>query len=195
MKTCGYCGAQNDYNASQCGECGNPFPADSPSWHSVSALTSPLASEIATGAGVFLIIMALFFAVGRVLMEEKTLLAKLPNHYGSSYTFVTSLRPAPFIALAVIYPVFLLFRARFGKSRATRATILIALLACILSLLPRVVPIAACIWCLPASLVGSGSNSSLGYYFGVLVQMAFGALLLVRFRPQRSVAELNQCAV
>jgi hypothetical protein len=154
-------------------------------------LTPASASEVASGAGVLLIVTVLFFAVGRILSEVGILPSKAIAEEHSTYSrlitysFFTSTRPAPFVVLAAIYPVFVVWCARFGKTRAAHATILISLLAGILSVLPRVVPAAVWIWCLPAVLIGSGSNSSLGYYVGAMLQLAVGALLLVRYRPRR----------
>lgn len=197
MKDCGYCGAKNDDSALQCRECGNPFRVETPGKGSAPALSSPLASQVATGAGVLLIIMALFLAVGRIVVEVGIVVLP-PEHNPGYSSFVTTSTPAPFIALAAIYPVFVLCRARFGKPRATRLTILISLLAGILWLLSSVVPVLILIWCVPAVLFGMASQSSLGYYFGAAIQLAFGAALLVRSRPrsqEASAAEFNQSAV
>jgi hypothetical protein len=113
-------------------------------------------------------------------------------HKDPLYSFVTTSSPAPFIALGAIYPVFVLWRARFGKSRAVRATILISLLAGILWLLPRVVPCAIFIWCLPAVLIGMAAGS-IGFYFGAVIQLAFGVSLVIRFRP-RGIQEASAAA-
>lgn len=136
--------------------------------------------------------MALFFAIGRIWGETGARSAVVPS------SFATTSPPAPLIALAAILPVFVLWRARFGKPRAIRATILISLLAGALSRLPLLVPVAVLIWCVPAVVLGGTSDSSLGYYFGALLQLAFGVLLIIRFRPRgsqdKNAAELNQSA-
>jgi hypothetical protein len=201
MKVCEYCGAQNDDSALRCGACGSPFPADSPNKESGSRVTSRLASELATGFGILLLILGLFFGVGWIFMQVLILQGKGPKDSGIysriySPTLSVSGTPTPFIALAGVYPTFALFRARFGRSRAIRATIVISLLTCALSVLPLVEPVAILIWCLPAILLGMALGS-LGFIFGILFQMAFGALLIIRFRPRRSQegnAEYGQSA-
>jgi hypothetical protein len=190
MKVCGYCGAKNDDSALRCGACGSPFPADSPNKESGSSVTSPLASELATGFGILLLMLALFFGVGWIFMQVLILQGKGPKDSGIysriySPTLSVSLTPAPFIALAAVYPTFALIRARFGRSRAIRATIVISLLTCALSVLPLVEPVALLIWCFPAILLGMALGS-LGFIFGIPLQMAFGVLLLIRFRSWRS---------
>jgi glucan phosphoethanolaminetransferase (alkaline phosphatase superfamily) len=192
MKDCQYCGAQNDDSALQCGECGNPFPVESPGNGSAPALTSPLASEVATGAGILLILMAVFFAIGRIWGETGSRSAVVHKHDTLYSSFATTSTPAPFIALAAIYPVFVLCRARFGKSRAARPTVLISLLAGILSLLPGVAPVLVVIWCVPALLIVMASQSALGYYFGAALQLAFGVAMLVRSRPRSQEAAPNR---
>ena len=196
MKVCGYCGAQNDDSVLRCVECGSPFPADSPKKESGSSSTSPLASELATGLGVLLFILALFFGVGWIFMQVLILQGKGPKDSGLGYSDPVAGTPAPFIALAAVFPAFALFRARFGRSRAIRATIVISLLTCGLCVLPLVEPVAILIWCLPAILLGMALGS-LGFIFGILVQMAFGTLLIIRFRRQKSPdggAEYSQSA-
>ena len=181
MNVCGYCGAQNGDRVLRCEGCGNPFRVDSA--NQGPALMSPLASEVATGAGVLLIIMALFFAIGRIWGDTGTRSAVV--HKNPLYTLVTTSTPAPFIALVAIYPVFVLWRARFGKSRAVRATVLISLIGGVLWLLPKSFPYAMFVWCLPAVVFGVAAGS-IGFYFGALVQLAFGVSMLIRFRPRRN---------
>jgi hypothetical protein len=197
MKDCGYCGAKNDDSALQCMGCGNPFRVKSPDKGSAPALPSPLASEVATGAGVLLIIMALFLAVGRMVVDAGIVVLP-PQPYPGYSSFFTTSTPAPFIALVVIYPIFVLCRARFGIFRAARLTILVLVLAGTLLLLSRVVPVVVLIWCVPAVLMSMAIPSSFGFYFGAALQVAFGTLLLVRSRPrsrEASAAQVNQSTV
>src|SRR5206468_11492319 len=102
MKACEYCGAQNEDGALRCVGCGNPFRVQSPGAGTAPALTSTLTSEVATGAGILLIIMVLFFAIGSVWGETVARSAEV--HKRRFYTFVTTSTPAKFIALAASYP-------------------------------------------------------------------------------------------
>ena len=186
MKACGYCGRQNDDEALHCSECATPFTVDSPSGGLAPMLVSPLASLIATGFGILLIGLALFFAVGRALAEVGIIPGKPPED--SMYSLFTSAMPAPFIALLAIYPIFMFCRARFPKARTFSATA-VAVLLLVISLLPKVVPASVWLWCVPASLFGGGSSSPFGYYFGAALQSAIGVWLLIWFRPQKSPDE------
>jgi|ERR1022692_2444780 hypothetical protein len=186
MKACRYCGRQNNEEALHCSECATPFTVDSPSGGLAPVLVSPLAFLITTGFGILLIALALFFAVGRALAEVGIIPGKPPTE--SVYSLFTSSMPAPFIALVVIYPVFLFCRARFLKAR-TFSTAAIVVLLVVFSLLPRVVPASVWLWCAPASLFGGGSSSPFGYYFGAALQSAIGVWLLIWFRPQKSPDE------
>ena len=183
MKACGYCGRQNDDGILHCMECGTPFTMDSPSASLTPVLMSPFTSVIATSLGILLITLSLFFAVGRALAEIGVIPGKPPVE--SMYSLFTSTMPAPFIALAAIFPVFIFCRARFQKLR-TFSTASVIVLLMMFSLLPRVVPAAVSLWCVPAALFGDGSSSPFGYYFGAAFQSAIGVWLLIWFRPRKS---------
>jgi hypothetical protein len=141
---------------------------------------------IATAVGVLLIVLALFFAIGRLLVEIGALPGRPPSEAGAMYSFFTSTTPAPFIAVATIYPIFMFCRTRFAKSSGVRLATLMAGLVIGLSLLPKFVPATIFFWCVPAALLGGGSSSSLGYYLGVFFQLMVGAVVLFCFRPRKS---------
>jgi cytochrome bd-type quinol oxidase subunit 2 len=133
--------------------------------------------------------LALYFAVGRILVEVGVLPGKPPKEYSTIYSFFTSSMPAPFIAFVAIYPIFVLCRARFQKAHAFGTATVIIFLAAVFSFLPRIVPASVSLWCLPALLFGGGSSSSIGCYFGAALQSAIGAWLLIWFRPRSSPNE------
>jgi hypothetical protein len=181
MKVCGYCGRQNDEAALYCSECATRFTVESPGRGLAPVQVPPLAFMITTGFGILLIALALFFAVGRALADVGILPGKPPGY--SMYSLFTSGKPAPFIALIMIYPIFLFCRARFQTARAINTVAIIALVA-VFSVLPKVVPAAVRLWCVPALFFGGGSGSPFGYYFGAVFQSVIGVWLLFWFRPK-----------
>jgi hypothetical protein len=186
-KTCAYCGKQNDEAVLLCQECGTPFTVAPPIASSAPVLVSRSGYEVATGLGVLLIALALFFAVGRVF--GGVLPARVPYQRYATYSFFASFKPAPFIAFLGIYPIFALCRARFQKAHALRTAAVIILLVSVLSLLPRIVLATMFLWCLPAVLFEMLSHSSAGSYVGAALQSGLGAFVLIRFRLRSSPNE------
>jgi hypothetical protein len=187
MKACGYCGREDDDSAAHCRECGTAFATATDASGSVLQTLNTPAGLVATGAlGTLLVATALFFVIGRAFVELRILPGLPPAaDYGTMYSFFTSVRPAPFIALLVIVPAFLVCRARCSTRRiGTAAAVLTAGAICVLAVLPRFVPRSAELWCLPAMVLGDGGASSVGCYVGAGLQLVLGSWLLIWFRTR-----------
>jgi hypothetical protein len=62
-------------------------------------------------------------------------------------------------------------------------------LAAVLIALAKLKPMMVMLWCLPALLIGRNTDSSFGFYFGAVLQIAVGAWLVVWFHPCRTQDE------
>lgn len=194
MKACGYCGRENDENVSNCSECGTSviMEESSKSGGVIQSLRSPAGVLITGALGVLLIITALFFAIGRALVEVGILPGLPPKEYADVYSFFTSVRPAPFLALVAVVPIFRFCRARSRALRlGTVVGTFVASIAVILAVLPIFVPTLVSLWCIPAMLFG-GAGSSVGYYAGAVLQLCLGASLIIWFRNRGT--EIDQHA-
>jgi hypothetical protein len=191
MKRCEYCGKDNDEGSAICRECGTPFVTDSPALPSplLQAARTPLGVAVTTGAGVLLILAALFSAIGRAAIEIGVLPYRdPPGATAGMYSFTTSHFPAPLILLSAILPTFTVCRARCGRHAITTACASLLALA-VLALLPMALPIVALAWCPPALVFGELGRSSWGWYLGAAVQCAAGACLLIWPRRPRNAHE------
>jgi hypothetical protein len=189
MKHCSYCGRDNDDASANCAGCGEALTVDAPDppLGFVQALYTPRGIAITTALGILLITGALFLAVGTAAVQSDLLPGKPAEGYGSPYAIITtSMIPARLIVVAAIFPVFFLCRARFRRQHASMLALGILLAALILAVLPKVLPAAVILWCIPGVVLGQSSGSAGVLYVGTLLQIGVGAWLLFRFRPGRS---------
>jgi hypothetical protein len=189
MKACGYCGRENDDAAMQCRECGTSFDEVTKDTGAafrdfIRVCSTPLGLTITTGFGAILISCALFFIIGRLVVDVRTLPRTPVETY---YSFFTSTKAAPFIVLAAAFPIFAICRSRFrGEFRSLATAIVVVLITALLAFLPKILPSAVSVWCSPAVLIGGRTDSVAGFYTGAALQIAVGAGLLILFRPQKS---------
>ena len=187
MKRCSYCGAEYPDDATECAVDKTPFVADTTSTPQILSRTveSGLKLALLNGFGILLILLALFFAIGRLYAEHRMPPRQISNYI--RFDVFTSTTPAPFIVLAAAVPIFFVCRARSRERRyGIISAIVIILIAGVLSLLTKIIPTMMMMWCLPALLFGRDSDSSFGFYFGAVLQIVIGAWLVIWFHPCRS---------
>ncbi len=192
MKRCSYCGAEYPDDATECAIDRTPFVAATPAAPRMLTRTveSGLRLALLNGFGVLLILLALFFAIGRLYAEYRMPPQQMPGYV--TYSILTSTAPAPFIILAAALPIFFVCRARSQERRVgIVSAAFILLIAAVLIVSAKIMPTIAMFWCLPALLIGQTSNSSFGYYFGAVLQIAIGAWLIIWFHPRASSDENN----
>jgi hypothetical protein len=146
---------------------------------------SPQAVALGTAAGIVLVATALFFGVGRGLIDSIAVLGSYSPP--EDYTSLASWWPAPLIALGAIRPTVVVCRKRCPSRQLARVTAsLTVLLLFILALLPAFAPGILYLWCFPAVAVGQGGMSSIGSYAGAVLQLVAGARLIIWIRPRRA---------
>ncbi len=187
MKRCTYCGKEELDSTLACRGCGTPFPAgDEAQSASEARPRSSLQVSVVTALGVLLLCGAVFFGLGRAVVDMGLVPGKVPAGYKDIYAFVTSMRPAPIILLLAIAPIFWLCQVRCqGRPRTFVTAGLIVFAVGVLAMLPRILPGAAALWCLPGMLAGSGGSPA-GSYAGAALQFISGAWLLVWSHPRKN---------
>lgn len=181
MKRCDYCGKENTENLTICVGCGTPL--EEASEHDASTLPSVRVIAVTTGLAILLCATALFFGLGRLLGELVG--AGLPKNQVSMYSFFTSTKPAPIIALALVPFIFGMCGAGIPKQRHAKLTaFLTSSAALVLAVFPLFVPAGVDLWCLPAVLIALQGGASVALYLGAAFQFGAGVWLLCWFRPR-----------
>jgi len=184
MKSCGYCGRQNDEPVTFCSGCGTELTsvASPPSsggvgnWDSTSPFR--LGGPVAAALGVVLLSTAFYFAVGSASFQVVSLFfggSRTGGPVGGFRLAMVMSWPMTILwGVGVIVLAYMVFKARCGgrgrAAVATAATIAIVLIV-------RFVP---GIWWLafPAVALSIFTRSSIGCYIGALLQCAIAAWLL-----------------
>ena len=190
MKACGYCGRKNEETAEHCSECATPFVADAPDTPKILTRTveSGLRLALLNGFGILLILLALFFTIGRLYAEYRMPPQQMPSYV--AYSVFSSTAPAPFIVLVAAVPIFFVCRARSRQRRSGIITAVVIIgIAAVVIVLAKIMPMIVMFWCWPALLIGSATRSSFGFYIGALLQIVIGAWLVIWFHPHKSPDE------
>jgi DNA-directed RNA polymerase subunit RPC12/RpoP len=194
MKSCGYCGKENDDTAMQCTECGSQLIvetrgkiADAMRWTPKSALGIAFTS----GLAALLICTGIFFTIGRFMRDILRMHGAGNAGVPANYDVVMFYHPAitwTIFSLAALFFIFFTcydhcVKQSHGIITAITTICITALLTIGPLFLPGLFPF---LWFLPAVLIGMSTGLSVGYYIGAAVQVFAGAWLLGWFGRKRN---------
>jgi hypothetical protein len=191
MKSCNYCGRENEDATTHCKECGTSFgeetigaPVDFR-----RALQSPLGLAVTSGLGTFFICTGIYAIVGRVSLHifyihhPEFILPPNAHDFIIIYSSIWRL-------LMVGFAVFT-FTICWLRCQKKWQAVVVAIISFGVTASLRFMP-----WFLyfvPALAIGFTTNSSAGYYIGSIFQIGIGAWLLGWF-SQRKIQNAIQVA-
>ena len=192
MKKCPYCGALYPDDATLCAIDHTAFeePATTMTGAPRRNLDPSVSLAIKTALAAFLINTGIYFIVGRTYLEIFN--THHPKHFLPSNAIEIVLTPAPIRWILTAgffcftYAVCLM-RCQTKSQAIVAATIAFCITAVLL--LPGMLPVVL----LPACFVGLLSNSTLGYFFGSMLQITVGIWLLSWFRQPAQPAGHQKC--
>ncbi len=201
MKTCRYCGRENDDTAVYCGGCWKSFTTETPGKFSdVVRWTSksPLGVAFTSGLAALFICTGIFFTIGRI-MRDIVRMHHIDNGVPANYDICVFVHPAITWTLfslgALIFTFFICYNRCQKKTHGIITAIItlgiIALLTVGLSSLVyipypecQVIPLLV-----PMIALGLTTGFSAGYYIGAALQIVVGAWLLGWFKPRNDQEE------
>ena len=194
MKTCGYCGRENDDVATHCKECGTSFITETPGKFRDAANwtpKSPLGLTFTSGLAALLICTGIFFAIGRVMRDILRM-----HHIGNTgvsanYDVDMFIHPAITWTLfslgALLFTFFVCYNRCLKESHGIITTIITLGIVALLTFGPMFMPSLFSFMCLlPVILIGMSTGLSAGYYIGATLQILVGAWLLGWFKRAKS---------
>ena len=190
MKTCEYCGRDNEDIVTHCRECGTSLDKETP--HTLKDfrqfVRSPLGLAVTSGLASFFISTGIYCAVGRVCL------------YIFNVHYPKSIVPPYAREVIIMFPsigrplmvglVVFTFAICWIRCQKSWQAILVAIIALGLMAMPVFVP--GFLWIVPGVAFGVTTDSSPGYYVGSAFQLAAGAWLLGWFNRRKTQDALHR---
>lgn len=183
MKSCDYCGRENDDLATHCRECGTSFDkVPSTSGDFRLKLQSPVGLAVTSGLAALFISTGIYCAIGRFSLHLYHLHhpdAIFQPPYGhDAIIMYKSVERILMLGFAVFT-----FAVCFMRCQKRWQAFIVGIIVLGILALPRFFP--GSLAAVPAFIIGMGTNSSFGFYIGSVLQIVFGAWLLGWFSRRR----------
>jgi hypothetical protein len=201
MKTCAYCGRENDDIIEHCGGCATPFTASKTPGTFADAVnwtpTSPAELASTSGLAALLICTGIFFATCRAMGDlvgmKQVIHTAGPARYVQVGSIVYPAITLTLFSLGMLsFTFFVCYKRCLKDSHAIFTAIATLGIIATLTLGPIFCPsLFSLLFVVPVVLIGMSTGGSIGYYIGAALQIFAGAWLLGWFKLRKAPKHLE----